>query len=249
MEDSLRPTDGAFRTFYEQGYRNWYKFWIGAAGNCSLPSTCLEMEQLFLQHPVLPVGLDPDDSGLVTAKSTWISSEGHCNIPAFEQTFQMAATIGKPTSTVLADNSDLAFSGWFGKDDGHLTVLIYAGAYALTARWAEIIPRASPIGYTTSQAPWIAHQVSCEAAENSRPMVVDLGNLTGEAARWWAAVLAPGEGWRAAIPHERWRLLSPWSVTKESGVTVHQGLFHIPQREHTEPGSPCRCTTSSRGQT
>ncbi|KAH6973782.1 hypothetical protein BKA56DRAFT_491798 [Ilyonectria sp. MPI-CAGE-AT-0026] len=46
-------------------------------------------------------------------------------------------------------------------------------------------------------------------------MVVELGNLTGEAARWWAAVLAPGEDWKAAIPHERWRLLSPWSVTKD----------------------------------
>lgn len=40
-------------------------------------------------------------------------------------------------------------------------------------------------------------------------------NLTGDAARWWAAILAPGEGWKAAIPHERWRLLSPWSVTTE----------------------------------
>lgn len=216
MEDSLRPTDDTFRAFYEQGYRTWCKFWVGAAANCSLPSTCLEMEQLFLQHPVLPVGLDPDDSGLVTAKSTWISSEGRCNIPPFEQTFQMAAAIGKPTLTVLADNSDLTLFDWFGKDDGHLVVLIFAWAYALSARWAESIPRASPIEYTPSQAPWIARQVSCEAAENGKPLVVELGNLTGDAARWWAAVLAPGEGWTAAIPHERWRLISPWSVTKES---------------------------------
>lgn len=229
MEDSLRPTDDAFKAFYEQGYRAWYKLWVGADGDSPLPSTCLEAEQLFPQHPVLPVGLDLDDSGLVTAKSTWISSEGHCDVPIFEQTFQIAAAIGKPTSTVLADNSDLTVFEWFGKDDGHLVVLIFAWAYALSARWAEIIPRVSPVEYTSSQAPWTAHQVSDEEAENGRPMVVELGNVTDEAARWWAAVLAPGEGWRAAIPHERWRLLSPWSVTKESNsipISLTGSLSH-----------------------
>ncbi|RSL88205.1 hypothetical protein CEP52_015291 [Fusarium oligoseptatum] len=215
LEDVLRPTDNTFKAFYDRGYRTWYKLWAGAANDCTLPLTCLEWEHHFPQHPILPVGLDPDDSGLVTAKSTWLSAEGHCNIPTFEQTFQMAVTIGKPTSTVLADNPDLSLFEWFGKDDGHLVVLMFAWAYALSARWAEIIPRASPMEYTTSQAPLTAHPVSSEAADNGRPMVVELGKLTGEAARWWAAVLAPGEGWKAAIPHERWRLLSPWSVTKE----------------------------------
>jgi hypothetical protein len=234
MEDSLRPTDYAYKAFYEQGYRTWYKVWEGAAGDCSLPSTCLEAEELFLQHPVFPVGLDPDDSGLVTAKSTWISDEGHCNIPAFEQTYQIPATIGKPTSTVLADNPDLTLFEWFGKDDGHLVVLFYAWAYALSARWAEIIPRASPIEYTTSQAPWVTNEVSGEAAENGKPMVVELGKLTGEAARWWAAILAPGEGWRAAIPHQRYRLLSPWTVTKES----NNPIFLTGSLTHTSLSSP-----------
>ena len=220
VEDALRPTDDAFKAIYEQGYRTWYNAWERPAGDCSLPSTCLDPEQLFPQHPVLPVGLDLDDSGLVTANSTWISSEGHCNIPAFEQTFQIAAAIGKPTSTALADHLDLMPFEWFGKDDGHHVVLIFAWAYVLSARWSEILPRASPIEYITTQAPWIAQQVSGEAGKNDRPMVVDLGNLTGEAARWWEAVLAPGEGWRAAMPHERWRLLSPWSVTKESTIPI-----------------------------
>ncbi|KAI9163534.1 hypothetical protein HJFPF1_05151 [Paramyrothecium foliicola] len=69
-----------------------------------------------------------------------------------------------------------------------------AWAYALSARWAEMIPRASALEYTTSQAPWTAHLVSNETAENAGPMVVNLGNLSGEAARWWAAVLAAVEG-------------------------------------------------------
>ena len=215
LEDALRPTDDAFKAFYERGYRTWHRLWAGAASDYALPSTCLEWEHHFPQHPRLPVGLDPDDSGLVTAKSTWLSSEEHCRNHLFEQTFKMTATIGSPTSIVLSDDPDLSLFEWFGKDDGHLVVLMFAWAYALSARWAEIIPRASPIEYTANQAPWTADVVSSEGANNGRSMVVELGERTDEAARWWAAILAPGEGWKAAIPHERWRLLSPWSVAKE----------------------------------
>jgi len=96
---------------------------------------------------------------------------------------------------------------------------MFAWVYALSARWVEIILRASPIEYTANQAPWTAITVSNEGTDNGRPMMVELGELVGEAARWWAAVLAPGEGWKAVMPHEGWRLLSPWSVVKESNKT------------------------------
>lgn len=215
LEDALRPTDDTFKAFYKRGYRTWYKLWPGAAGNGALPPTYLEWERLFPHHPALPVGLELDDSGLVTAKSTWTSSDADCDAPLFELTFRMVATIGQPTSIVIAYNSDLSFSEWFGRDDGHLVVLILAWSYALSVRWAEIIPQASPLEYTTSQAPWIGYPVSNEVIEGGQHMVVDLGNITSEAARWWAAVLAPGEGWKAALPHDRWRRLSPWSVTKQ----------------------------------
>ena len=68
LEDALRPTDNAFRAFYERGYRTWHRLWANAVGDHALPPTCLEWEHLFPQHPRLPVGLDPDDSGLVIAK-------------------------------------------------------------------------------------------------------------------------------------------------------------------------------------
>jgi hypothetical protein len=230
LEDVPRPTDDAFKTFYERGYRTWHRLWAGAVGDSTLPSTCLEWEHLFPQHPRLPVGLDPDDSGLVTAKSIWSSSEEHCSHPLFEQTLMITAAIGKPISIILLDDPDLSLCEWFGKDDGHLVVLMFAWAYALSARWAEIIPRASPIEYTASQAPWTTDAVFEEGGENGIPMVVELGELTGEAARWWAAVLAPGEGWKAALPHERSRLLSPWSVSKDLkyiGISLAGSSSHM----------------------
>jgi hypothetical protein len=171
----------------------------------------------------------------VTAKSTWASSGGHCDIITIKQTFQIAVAIGKPTITVLVDNPDLTLFEWFGKDDGHLAVLTFAWAYALSARWAEIITRASPIEYTASQAHWTLRQGSGHATGNE--MVIELGNLTGEAARWWAAVLAPGEGWKAAIPHERWQLLSPWSVVRESSnVTI--SISGSPRHTNSFPTIP-----------
>ncbi|KAF5019750.1 hypothetical protein F66182_8235 [Fusarium sp. NRRL 66182] len=215
LEDALKPKDDTFKAFYEHGYRTWHKLWAGAAQNCTLPPTCLEWEHCFPQHPCFPVGLDPDSSGVVTAKSSWSSSEGDCDIPAFEQTFQVPVTTGKPTSTILTEDLDLSLFEWFGKRDGHLVVLMFAWAYALSARWAELIPRASPMEYTTSQASWATQTAFDESNGNGGSMIVELGKPTEEAARWWAAVLAPGEGWKVSIPHERCRLLSPWSVTKD----------------------------------
>ncbi|KAJ3542096.1 hypothetical protein NM208_g4031 [Fusarium decemcellulare] len=215
LEDALRPTDGTYKAFYERGYRTWYKLLVSAVGDCTLPSACLEWENLYPQHPILPDDVDPDASGLVVAKSTWISSEGHCDIPAFEQTFRLVVTTWKPTSIILENNVDLSLHQWLGKDDGHVVVLMLAWAYALSARWTEMIPRATPMEYTTSQATWVSHSLSHEAFNNEESMLVDLGNVTGEAARWWAAVLAPEQGWKAIIPHERWSLLPPWTITKE----------------------------------
>lgn len=40
---------------------------------------------------------------------------------------------------------------------------------------------------------------------------MELGVISDDAARWWAAVLSPGQGWRAFISCGRSELLSPWS--------------------------------------
>lgn len=94
-----------------------------------------------------------------------------------------------------------------------------AWAYALSVLWAEIIPRAS-MEYTASQAPWILNSDPSKRAEDDEHMNVELEDLSGEAARWWAAVLSTGEGWKATIPHHRWRLLSPWSITKDTKIVL-----------------------------
>ncbi|KAM4065106.1 hypothetical protein HRG_004556 [Hirsutella rhossiliensis] len=135
-------------------------------------------------------------------------------MPSFEQRFQMNPSIGKSTKVLITNDPNVGFPKWFGNRGNHLAVLMLGWAYALSARWTVIIPRAAPIEYTGIQARWAGDQ--SHASEDTTTIVVELRVVNDDAARWWAAVLAPGAGWKASIPHERYQLLSPWTVTLES---------------------------------
>ncbi|OBS25876.1 hypothetical protein FPOA_06410 [Fusarium poae] len=236
LEDALRPTDDIFKKFYEKAYQTWHKLLVDAAEDHTLPPECLQWEHLFPDHPVFPVGLEPDATGFLTAKTTWVSSQGHCDIPAFEQYFQRSIAGGsEPTPILLTNDSDLSLSEWFGQGDKHLAILMLAWTYALSARWAEIIPRASPMEYTMSQAPWIDNSDPNKPVDGGDIVVFDLGELTFEAARWWAAILAPGEGWKVSLPHAKWQVLSPWSVTTKFNNTKVFLSGCIGPMDHSSP--------------
>ncbi|RDL41743.1 uncharacterized protein BP5553_01722 [Venustampulla echinocandica] len=49
--------------------------------------------------------------------------------------------------------------------------------------------------YLAPEANWIYER----AEKSADKLHIDLGNVNDNAARWWAAILAPGEGWRAEI--------------------------------------------------
>jgi hypothetical protein len=44
-----------------------------------IPSASLQVEHLFPQHPYFPIGLELDDTGLLTATSTWVAGTGSCD--------------------------------------------------------------------------------------------------------------------------------------------------------------------------
>jgi hypothetical protein len=56
-------------------------------------------------------------------------------------------------------------------------------------------------------------------------VVVDIGEASPEEARWWAAVLAPGRGWQAAMELGRMSFWTPWAIRVQSGP-----LFVIPHQ-------------------
>ncbi|KAF4335660.1 immunoglobulin variable region used by the ITC63b heavy chain [Fusarium beomiforme] len=209
--DSLQLDEFLFRIFYEKGYNTWSHLLKQASEDPETPLASLQIEHLFPQHPYFPVGLELDSTGLLSATSTWVPGTGSCDLPPFEQPFRALPHVTRPTRLYTSTKSPLPPSVWFQRSDNHLAVLVLAWAYALSARWAEIFSQASPLEYTDNQAEWLATQ-TCDNTE----AIVDVGNVSDDAARWWAAVVSPGQGWKASISCGRYKFMSPWSSTLES---------------------------------
>lgn len=212
--DTLQPAQNVYKAFYEKGFRTWHALKVQACLHRSVPLHCLDIHHLFPQHPYFPFGLEPDETGLATAITTWKPISESCHVPAFEQQFQLSLSVARPTTLVVTRATDIRLPPLLDDGENHLAVLVAAWAYALSARWAAVISRAAPLEYLDSQAAWQ------DSTSPSSAATVELGLVSDDAARWWAAVLAPGQGWRASIPHHRGHLLSPWTVTWKSEVDV-----------------------------
>ncbi|KAL5592786.1 hypothetical protein FOBRF1_013094 [Fusarium oxysporum] len=128
----------------------------------------------------------------------------------------MSPTVSKPTAILLTDETTIPFTKWFRKEDKHIGVLALAWAYALSARWTCLIADATPIEYTSSKARWATDQLT----HDEKSSIVELGLIDEDAARWWSAVLAPEQGWKASIPNGKYQFLSPWSTTLASACRL-----------------------------
>ncbi|KXJ86567.1 hypothetical protein Micbo1qcDRAFT_236875 [Microdochium bolleyi] len=252
MDDILKPSDATFRSFYQRGYLAWSEVLDQARARADNTASFLSplvdsISEACLQHPTLPIGLEPDDSGLITARSTWTTAGHCCDAPLFDQTLHLVAASARPTTIrPTADESQAFLSRLPGKRGAHITVLVLAWAYVLSARWAETVVRATPPAYTRSQAPI----ESCHLKDDSRDertaasnrVIVQLGHgATTDASRWWAAVLAAGQGWTATIPHPRSDRHSPWSVSLDC-TDIEFSLSSAPDvrgqdSEHARPPS------------
>ncbi|KAL8835534.1 MAG: hypothetical protein Q9176_006883 [Flavoplaca citrina] len=101
-------------------------------------------------------------------------------------------------------------------EGNHLAILLLAWAYVLSARWVELQPSC---GLTGSLPPGAMHYSDLQAArlnnEEDIPadtIETDIGEECERAARWWAAILAPGEGWYATVDFGDKIYRSPWSA-------------------------------------
>jgi hypothetical protein len=131
-------------------------------------------------------------------------------------------------------------------EGNHLAILFLAWAYILSARWIELqspyCPKGSfPLGriyYSDLQAAWLDNDgdIPADAIE------VDIGEICERAARWWAAILAPGEGWHATLELGDKLYRSPWSAHIASTQTLK--LRKISIRGTTDIRSPVTAPSS-----
>ncbi|KPM37314.1 hypothetical protein AK830_g9244 [Neonectria ditissima] len=198
MEDAVRPSEEQTRTMFEKSFRVWSQLRAPASGIPSLPAYCLGgLETAFPEHPAFPRQLLLGYwGGNLTAEgtSTWDTvgdASASCLLPSFHRPFQIPISTHKPTYIGLSKDPRLGLPQFFKKDDNHIMIL--------------------PLRYTDSHAP----ECDCIDRFSSLPSsltFVNLGTVDRDATRWWAAVLAPEEGWLSTIDGPRNELRSPWSV-------------------------------------
>ncbi|KAG6162755.1 hypothetical protein E4U51_006164 [Claviceps purpurea] len=231
MQDSLQPDSATLEQYYERGYRLWHGLYLAALA-APLDVKVLDLRHAFPQHPyfVPELRLDTSIHGVLhaTGTSTWQVSRGDCALPSFKKGYKFDVTAEESTIVFLELKDDS-----FRQHGGHISLLMLAWAYVLSQRWSELIPGAADIEYTNSTAALINGEGRSEVTDDP---VVDLGFVTDEALRWWAAVLAPGEGWAARIHHQGEDLRSPWSVSLQSSknliltfqTTPSSGVLSLP---------------------
>jgi len=71
--------------------------------------------------------------------------------------------------------------------------------------------------YTTSQA----NHFSKSLRDLPEINVVDIGDTEGDIVRWWSAILAQHEGWKAIVKQTTsGEYLAPWSVSRTYKTTL-----------------------------
>ncbi|KAK3936210.1 hypothetical protein QBC46DRAFT_395605 [Diplogelasinospora grovesii] len=235
MKDAVCPTDEVLQAVFGESFYAWsglYHKATKAADRQEVAFSCLAKlndPALFPDHPAFPRRLTLEDKFGVpsaTGVSTWEAHEGFhgasspCTLAPFYRHFHMRVSQHKPMGIVFTNNPlkhSNVFPHWFSGDNNHITILMLAWAYILSARWAEVVEGAQ-VRYTEQiarVAADLANGKPAGSADSDISIHIGGTDVSTQAARWWAAVLAPGPGgWVAALKsqHPQNSQHSPWSI-------------------------------------
>ncbi|KAK4198136.1 hypothetical protein QBC40DRAFT_284372 [Triangularia verruculosa] len=217
MEDSVSPDEDRLRAVYRDSYRVWESLRANAQTNhTQIAIRSVEsLDTAFPHLPTFPIPSKPAEStGIyshrISGQTHWDAGKGNSckeevDLDRLRQPLALFVSVNSPVSITFTNDTSL--SSWFGRNENdHLSILILAWAYILSARWQEIVRGASPMAYIDGERP--LGKPSGDAIQ------VDIGNASMEATRWWAAVLGPGRGWSATItdPKRKRVCHSPWAI-------------------------------------
>ncbi|KAI4138338.1 MAG: hypothetical protein LQ341_004716 [Variospora aurantia] len=144
------------------------------------------------------------------------SNEG-CTVGDNIKTIPALLQLGIQSPTPVHWNGT-SFRQWVGIEGentkrNYISILALGWSYILSVRLLEMQGQGgAEIAYTQS----IATGYKRKAGDKIAGITVDIGDVDKDAARWWAAILAPGQGWKAIISrNDDVVYLSPWSVCVE----------------------------------
>ena len=141
----------------------------------------------------------------ISGWSIWHTSESDCDLR--DKIIHYQLLFGTQLSTTCTFADDSRFANWPGiqgepenlATGNYLAILAFAWAYVLSACWLEIQQDAVALSvsagrggmlYLYDQAKWIS---DCSEVSQDE-LEIDLGDVDNNAARWWTAILATGEG-------------------------------------------------------
>lgn len=228
-ENAVTPPPESCRSVFELGFRAWscYSQRVSRGAKQEALEGLRTVDHAFPGHPALPSSLNLEKSSdcwIASGSSFWDAAAGSTSsgsslsscgpgLPEIgPQKHSFYVTKSKPAKLTLSGSSESGLLSLLGDKDDHLTILILAWAYILSARWTELIPGANNVQYTSARAESSKHE--------SSNITVAIEARNGEAARWWQAVLAPGQGWLATADTDGSTLHSPWSVTLSSRTAL-----------------------------
>lgn len=228
MSDPLRLSPDELRAIYTRGFETWSALHVAAEEQAGLPLPLshLNLEDAFRHHPSFPLNLHLDHEKVAkfsrihaTGCSAWTPNQpgGGCKLPPFQQHEKIAVALWEPLllqscATSIHDPA-AGLPSWFKHPHkNYIAVLVLAWSYILSARWTEIMSGETSLVYTSSMADAIGREDTPKATfENPIPTLDIQGSCPAEA-RWWAAILAEGQGWKATLSLNGDTLFAPWSI-------------------------------------
>jgi hypothetical protein len=182
---------------------------------CRVPAIRKNLGNSYIFH----LGLSPSKALCVQASSTWhVTNNASCGLFGKEKTIPAFLQIGTRAPIPCTFNGD-GFRRWIGTKGeerdapSYLGILALGWSYILSARLVEVQGEDAKVMYTSSKATGY-HQETDNG--RSPAVIVDIGEVGEDVARWWAAILAPREGWKAIVSRrDDGEYLAPWSVSRD----------------------------------
>ncbi|KAJ5591482.1 uncharacterized protein N7459_001851 [Penicillium hispanicum] len=238
VDDRLQPTPTQLDIAVTEAREYWYSLadeaiaLLGdgtALGLASLP------QDMLCRVPALPATQlaiseiaysDSATKAIVTTASSTLRvvDTDKCNIRDTEKVPRAALLMGiqSPISCHLSRTSFRPWRASWKEDQNKPNftgILALAWAYVLSTRLVEMLQQeGAEIIYTNSSASYHHDDVKVRSMENSPSIEINIGKTDENAARWWAAILAPNQGWKAIFTQRNGDVyLAPWSVSLEKG--------------------------------
>lgn len=233
MEDAVRPSKEATELMRVKSLSSWSQS-SQLIGHPGLPLDCVRPRQMLGRVPAyLARGIfksekttpslhriqlmDRSSTLFVNGRSTWQTSGEDCLLEPRVLQHQLLLGVQRSTPCVFADDSRFGYwpgvqgTGDHPEEGNYLAILVFAWAYILSATWLEMqLPNLQDnrMRYLDCRAPVL------DNSDEKRQDGIEIGldYTPDDAARWWAAILSPGEGWQATISTNGQVYRSPWSV-------------------------------------